>query len=483
MKSGGLTGGIYKPLSLEQVELIHAEALCLLEEVGMTYEEGLEDVLALVQQDGCRVDRAAGRIFFPSRLIEEMVSQAPGEFTLYSRDGQNDLHLGKDRVYAGTGGTTVKILDIDSDEVRPSTAKDIHNIARLVEEMKHIHFFQNCCAPTDVPIEHYDLNIVFAAMMGTNKHVMFGCNFDEGLRNTFRMVARIADGEDALKAKPIFSISACMIISPLKFCTQSTINVRTAAELSVPTTVTSAPMSGSTAPMTMAGTLLQTHAEVMAGITVHQLTRPGAPVLYGGLPGMADMRSMGYQGGGVECGIMQAAVHQLSQRIDVPNYASSGLSDAKIPDIQAGWEKAFTTGLAVMGGNNYIHHAAGMLESMQCVAYELYVIDNEIIGQACKILEGIGTGEDHLAFEAIREVGPGGNYLMSPHTLQHLRNEYFQGTGISDKSGREEWIRQGSLTARDRAKTIARAILDKSLEPKIQPDVEKQIRRDFNIML
>jgi trimethylamine--corrinoid protein Co-methyltransferase len=296
-------------------------------------------------------------------------------------------------------------------------------------------------------------------------------------------VARIAGGEEALKAKPIFSISACMIISPLKFCTQSTVNVRTAAELNVPTTVTSAPMSGSTSPMTMAGTLLQTHAEVLAGITVHQLTRPGAPVLYGGLPAMAEMRSMGYQGGGVECGMMQAAIHQLSQRVDVPNYASSGLSDAKVTDAQAGWEKAFTTGLAVMAGNNYIHHAAGMLESMQCVAYELYVIDDEIIGQACKILEGISTGEDHLAFEAIREAGPGGNYLMSPHTVQHLRSEYFQGNGVSDKDGREEWIQQGCLTARDRARTIARAILDKPLESKIHPEIEKEIRSDFNIFL
>jgi trimethylamine--corrinoid protein Co-methyltransferase len=483
MNSGGLMGGIYKPLSPEQVELIHGEALRLLEEVGMTYESGQDDVLALVKHAGCRVDRTAMRIFFPRQLIEEMVAQAPGEFTLYSRDGKNDLHLGKDRVYAGTGGTTVHILDLDTDEVRQSVVKDIHNVARIVEEMKHIHFFQNCCVPNDVPIEHYDLNIVFAAMLGTNKHVMFGCNFDHGLRETFRMVASIAGGKEALKVKPIFSISACMIISPLKFCTQSTVNVRTAAELNVPTTVTSAPMSGSTSPMTMAGTLLQTHAEVLAGITVHQLTRPGAPVLYGGLPAMAEMRSMGYQGGGVECGMMQAAIHQLSQRVDVPNYASSGLSDSKISDVQAGWEKAFTTGLAVMGGNNYIHHAAGMLESMQCVAYELYVIDDEIIGQACKILEGISTGEDHLAFEAIHEVGPGGNYLMSPHTMRHLRRQYFQGNGVSDKGGREEWIQQGSLSARDRARAIACAILDKPLEPKIHPEIEKEIRSDFNIFL
>ena len=449
----------------------------------MTCESGQDEVLALVKQAGCRVDQGAGRIFFPRRLVEEKVAQAPGEFTLYSRDGKNDLQLGKDRVYAGTGGTTVRVLDLDSHEVRRSEISDIYNVARIVEEMQHIHFFQNCCAPTDIPIEHYDLNIAFAAMLGTRKHVMFGCNFDHSLRETFRMVSRIAGGEDALKAKPIFSISACMIISPLKFCTQSTANVRTAAELQVPTTVTSAPMSGSTSPMTMAGTLLQTHAEVMAGITVHQLTRPGAPVLYGGLPAMAEMRGLGYQGGAVECGMMQTAIHQLSQRVDVPNYASSGLSDSKISDIQAGWEKAFTTGLAVMGGNNYIHHAAGMLESMQCVAYELYVIDDEIIGQACKILEGISTGEDHLAFEAIREVGPGGNYLLSPHTVQHLRREYFQGNGVSDRSGREDWIRQGSLSARDRARQIARAILDKPPEPKIPPEIEAKIRNNFNIFL
>jgi trimethylamine--corrinoid protein Co-methyltransferase len=483
MSRGGLTGGIYKPLNPEQVELIHGEALSLLEDVGMTYESGQDELLALVKDAGCRVDQSARRIFFPPPLIEEMAAQAPGEFNLYSRDGKNDLQMGHDRVYAGTGGTTVKILDLDTNEVRRSVVKDIRNVARIVEEMKHIHFFQNCCVPNDVPIEHYDLNIVFAAMLGTKKHVMFGCNFDQSLRDTFRMVARIAGSKEALSVKPIFSISACMIISPLKFCTQSTANVRTAAELGVPTTVTSAPMSGSTAPMTMAGTLLQTHAEVLAGITVHQLTRPGAPVLYGGLPAMAEMRRMGYQGGGVECGIMQAAMHQLSQRVDVPNYASSGLSDSKISDVQAGWEKAFTTGLAVMGGNNYIHHAAGMLESMQCVAYELYVIDDEIIGQACKILQGISTGEDHLAVEAIREVGPGGNYLLSPHTMRHLRHEYFQGNGVSDKGGREEWIQQGRLSARDRARAIARAILDKPPEPMIHPDIETEIRSNFNIFL
>jgi trimethylamine--corrinoid protein Co-methyltransferase len=136
-----------------------------------------------------------------------------------------------------------------------------------------------------------------------------------------------------------------------------------------------------------------------------------------------------------------------------------------------------------MSGNNYIHHAAGMLESMQCIAYELYIIDDEIIGQACKILEGISTGKDHLAFEAIREVGPGGNYLLSDHTFNHLRSEYFQSNGVADKRGRDAWMDKGSLSTRDRARDMARAILEKPLEPKIDPDIEKEIRSDFNIFL
>jgi trimethylamine--corrinoid protein Co-methyltransferase len=124
-----------------------------------------------------------------------------------------------------------------------------------------------------------------------------------------------------------------------------------------------------------------------------------------------------------------------------------------------------------------------MLESMNCIAYEQYVIDDEIIGQACKILKGIFTDEDHLGFDAIREVGPGGNCLVSKHTLDHLRSEYFQGNGVSDKSNREQWIKNGRLNARDRALDIVWAILNRPLEPKIEPEIEKEIRRDFKVFL
>lgn len=483
MKSDGLQGGIYRPLFPQDIESLHHTALTILEKIGMTYESGLEDMLERVQKAGCKIDRDMKRIYFPKDLITEMLDHAPAEFILYSRDGEKNLHLGKDRVYCGTGGSALRIVDMDTRKARQTVIQDLNNVARIVQEMEHIHFFQHCCVPHDVPTEHYDVNGIFAAMMGTTKHCMIGCNSDAGLRKIFDLVAIIVGGEENLRRKPVFSITACMIISPLKFCTQSAKNVLQAARMGVPTTVTSAPMSGSTSPMTMAGTLVQTHAEVMAGITVHQLTAPGAPVLYGGLPAMAEMKTMGYQGGAIEVGMMMAAIHQLSQHIQVPNYSSSGLSDAKIPDAQAGWEKAFSTALNVMAGCNYVHHAAGMLESMLCIAYEQYIIDDEIIGQACKMLRGISTDADHLAYDAIEAVGPGGQYITSDHTLRHLRTEYFTGNGVSDKTLRRKWEEAGCKSARERAREMVRTILASPFIPKVAPDAQKQIRERFPIYL
>lgn len=482
MTSGGRIGGLYKPLTDRQVETIHQKALDILEQVGVGYETDLK-ALEMLREAGCRIDDESRRIYMPRDLVTAMVNKAPGEFTLYSRDGKNDLFIGKDRVYAGSGGTTVSILDLETGKIRDTCLLDQYRIAKLVDTLNNIHFYQSAVAPQDVEGERYDPNILFAAMMGTTKHVMFGCNFDFGLRESLEIASSVVGGEGNLRSRPVFSISACVIISPLKFCSQSVANVQQAAHLGIPTTITSAPMSGSTAPMTMAGTLLQTHAEELAGITLHQLTKPGAPVLYGALPARADLKSMGYRGGAIECGMMQAAQHQLSQRIDVPNYASSGLSDSKIPDAQAGWEKAFTTLLAVMGGNNYIHHAAGMLESMNAVAYEQYIIDDEIIGASCALLKGIPVDEEHLAFDAIKNVGPGGHYLMSPHTIKHLRTEYFEGNGISHTGNRSTWEKDGARDTWQRANQMAKNVVYDETPPRLAPEIEKEIRGKFNVAL
>jgi trimethylamine--corrinoid protein Co-methyltransferase len=479
----GLSGGIYKPLSGNEIEIIHEASLEILEKTGFTYEAGLDSTLALLEDAGAVVDRNADRIYFPRDLVMEQVAKAPAEVILYSRDGQNDLILTEDRVHLGTGGAAVKILDLETGEARPSVLDDLYQLGRLVDHLDHIHFFLRPCIPTDIAEDHYDVNTYYACLKSTAKHVMSGVNDVNGLKHVIELAAIVAGGKDRLQTRPFISVIASFAISPLKLCTQSTLIMQEANRSSIPVALSAAPMAGSTSPITMAGTLAQLHAEQLAGICICQLTRPGAPILYGGIPGRANLVSMSYLGGAVECGMMNAAIHQLANHIKVPNYNSSGLSDSKIPDAQAGWEKAITTLLATMGGSNYIHHAAGMLESMLTVAYEQYVIDDEIIGMCGKVLMGIEVDSGRLALDVIEAVGPGGNFMLADHTVDHLRTEYHMGNRVSDQAIREQWENDGALDARERGRKIAKQILAKEEKSYISPEQDQTIREKFNILL
>ena len=483
MSYKGLSGGIYKPLSEKEVEVIHEASLRILEKTGFTYESGLDDTLIMLEGAGAKVDREVDRIYFQRDLIMAQAAKAPAQVVLYSRDGQNDLDLSEDRVHLGTGGAAIKILDLDTGDARPSILCDLYQLGRLVDRLDNIHFFLRPCIPTDISEDHYDVNTYYACLKSTAKHVMSGVNDVDGLHRVIDLAAMVAGGKDRLQARPIISVIASFAISPLKLCTQSTLIMQEANRNRIPVALSAAPMSGSTSPITMAGTLAQLHAEQLAGICISQLTSPGAPILYGGIPGRANLASMGYLGGAVECGMMNAAIHQLANHIRVPNYNSSGLTDSKIPDAQAGWEKAATTLLAAMGGSNFVHHAAGMLESMLTVAYEQYVIDDEIIGMCGRVLQGIAVDPEHLALDVIEAVGPGGTFMISDHTLDHMRSEYYLGNRISDQTNREQWENNGALDARARGRQIARKILAEEEHSYIVPELDQTIRERFNILL
>jgi trimethylamine--corrinoid protein Co-methyltransferase len=483
MKLKGLSGGQYRPLSEEQIKTIHEASLSILEKTGFTFESGLEDTLDLLKKAGAAIDRNNARIYFPGDLVMEQAGKAPERVILFSRDGRNDLDLTEHRVYLGTGGAAIRILDLKTGEARPSTLKDLYQLGRLADRLDNIHFFLRPCIPTDIPPTAYDVNVFYACLKATGKHVMAGVNDVDGFHNILDLASMVAGGVDKLKEKPFISVITSFAISPLKLDTQTTLIMQEAVRNRIPVALSCAPMAGSTSPITMAGTLAQIHAEQLAGITICQLTNPGSPLLYGGIPGMANLRTMGYLGGAVECGMMNAAIHQLAHYIKVPNYNSSGLTDSKIPDTQAGWEKAFTSLLAAMGGSNYVHHAAGMLESMIAVAYEQYVIDDEIIGMACKVLKGIDVDPEHLALEVIDSVGPGGNFMMSPHTLEHMRDEYFNGNGVTDRKSRQKWEKGGSSNTRDRAMKIAKKLLGEEERSYIPEDVDKVIREKYRILL
>lgn len=479
----GLQGGQYKPLTAGQIETIHGASLKILEQTGVTFESGLEGTVTMLEENGATVDKEKKRILFPREMIEDLVAKAPEKVVLCGREKKHDLELAENRVYMGTGGAAIRILDPDTGEMRATTLQDLYKVSRLVDRLENIHFLVRPCIPTDIDEADYDINMFYACLSASSKHVMSGVNDEQGLANVIEMASLVAGGRENLQKRPFISIITSFAISPLKLCTQSTLIMQEANRNFIPVALSGAPMAGSTSPVTMAGTLAQLHAEQLAGIAICQVTSPGAPLLYGGIPGMANLRTMGYLGGAVECGMMNAAIHQLAHHIRVPNYNSSGLSDAKLPDAQAGYEKAFTSLLASMGGSNFIHHSAGMLESMLTIAYEQYVIDDEIIGNCGRVLRGIEVDADHLALEVIDSVGPGGNFITNSHTMKYMRDEYYAGNGVTDRKSRNNWQQQGSRDTRQRALEIAGKILAQPKSSYISEEIDKVIRDKFKILL
>ncbi len=472
----GLIGDQFKPLREAHIARIHQTALRILEEIGVKVE--LEEAVQIYRKGGGRIDGNIVRI--PSSAVEQALNVVPHKFLMAGRDEANDLILEDKRVYLGTGGAALTVLDLETGGARPGTLQDIARLARLVDGLENIHFYLRPCIPQDIPAEVMDVNQFYASLSHTTKHIMGAAQSIRTARDVIDMAAMVAGGKEALVRRPIISFVTSWMISPLHCATETTRVLLEIVGNRIPVALSSAPMAGSTSPVTLAGTLAQVHAEQLSGIVLTQLANPGAPVLYGAIPSMADLRTMAYVGGGIEFGLMNAAISQMAQSIGVPNYNSAALTDSKIPDIQAGYEKAYSICLCAMAGSNYIHHAAGMLESMRTVAYEQFVIDDEIIGMALRLLKGIQVDEETLGFEAICETGPSGNYLSSMHTVKFMRQEYFP-QALADRQTREAWEKFGALDGRTRARQRAKEILRTHSPKGIDEKVDQEIRKRFDI--
>jgi len=297
------------------------------------------------------------------------------------------------------------------------------------------------------------------------------------------MCERVAGGPEALRERPIVSFITSWMVSPLKFATDVTTLLIETCRQRIPVVLSAAPMAGSTAPVTLAGTLAQLTAEQLAGVVLTQLVERGAPLLIGPIPATADMKTGRYLGGAAEFGLMNGAMAQMGQFYRLPIYNSAGMTDAKMPDVQAGFEKGMSTVLAALAGSNFIHHAAGMLENMNTVTAEQFVIDNDILGMAMRVVQGIEVNDETLALEVIDEVGPGGHYLIADHTLRHMRSEFYYPSAVVDRQGWDMWQQDGGLDARERAREIARDILANHWPEPLDPAVESWIRERFELRI
>ncbi len=468
----GLVGGRYKPLTDEQVRRIHQASLAILERTGVQVEE--PEALRLFTEAGTDVD--GNRVRLPQSLIEDTLDKAPSRVVLAGRNPDNDLILEGARVHIGTGGAALQVLDLETSKIRKAVLRDVADMARIVDALDNIHFYLIPIYPTDMSKENVEINKYYASLANTSKHVQAGVYTIQGIRDVVEMCERISGGPKPLRERPIVSFITSWMVSPLKFDAGVTTLLIECCRQRVPVVLSAAPMAGSTAPVTMAGMLAQLNAEQLAGLALTQLAQPGCPVLIGPIPATADMRSGKYLSGSVELGMCNAAITQLAHFYEVPIYNSAGMTEAKIPDIQAGMEKAQSVIQVALAGANFIHHAAGMLEDMSTIAYEQFVIDNELLGMAMRAVRGIEVNDDTLALDVINQVGPGGHYLMEEHTIRYMRTELYYPSAVFDRQGREMWEETGGTDAWTRAKEIARRILAEHQPEPLDPQVDAWIR-------
>ena len=468
----GLVGGRYKPLTDEQVRRIHQASLAILERTGVQVEE--PEALRLFTEAGTDVD--GNRVRLPQSLIEDTLDKAPSRVVLAGRNPDNDLILEGARVHIGTGGAALQVLDLETSKIRKAVLRDVADMARIVDALDNIHFYLIPIYPTDMSKENVEINKYYASLANTSKHVQAGVYTIQGIRDVVEMCERISGGPEPLRERPIVSFITSWMVSPLKFDAGVTTLLIECCRQRVPVVLSAAPMAGSTAPVTLAGMLAQLNAEQLAGLALTQLAQPGCPVLIGPIPATADMRSGKYLSGSVELGMCNAAITQLAHFYEVPIYNSAGMTEAKIPDIQAGMEKAQSVIQVALAGANFIHHAAGMLEDMSTIAYEQFVIDNELLGMAMHAVRGIEVNDDTLALDVINQVGPGGHYLMEEHTMRYMRTELYYPSAVFDRQGREMWEETGGTDAWTRAKEIARRILAEHQPEPLDPQVDAWIR-------
>jgi len=476
---GGMPGGQYRPLTEAGMAKIHASALDALEQIGLS--QAPPSGVALLTGAGA-VQGDDGRIRFPRALVEDMLAVAARDITLFGRDEKHDLHLTGTNVHFGTAGAAVHIVDPVTLEYRDSTAQDLFDAARLVQNLDNVHFFQRAMVCRDV-LDNYDMDIntLYACLSGTTKHVGTSFSDPSHVQGCFELLHTVAGGEAAWRARPFVSNSNCFVVPPMKFAEESCITMEACIRAGMPMLLLSAGQAGATAPAPIALAIVQAMAECLAGVVYANAITPGATCIFGTWPFVSDLRTGAMSGGSAEQALLTAGCAQMHRFYDLPGGAAAGISDSKLPDMQAGWEQMITNVLAGLSGLNMVYEAVGMHASLLGFCLESLVLGDDILGQVMRTVRGIDVTEDSTSIDAMKAVclGGPGHYLGSDQTLALMQTEYIY-PSVGNRMSPKEWVEAGRPLLLDRAMARKNTILAKAGR-QIDPQLDAAIRAAYNI--
>ncbi len=459
----------FEILNEEALQIIEWNAETVLEEIGVNFVDN-PAALELWRQAGA--DVRGERVRIPRGLARQLCATAPGQFTQYARNPERNVDIGgKGLVLAPVYGPPF-VHDMEGGR-RYATIEDFRNFVKLGYMSKWLHHSGGTvCEPTDIAVNKRHLDMLLAHMTLSDKPYMGSVTEPVRAEDSVTM-SKILFGDDFVESNTVMT-SLININSPLTFDSTMMGALEVYARHNQAAIISPFIVGGAMAPVTVAGTLTQVLAEVLAGVAYSQLIRKGAPVIFGAFVTSIDMNSGAPTFGTPEAAHITYGAGQLARRLGLPYRSGGSFCGSKLPDAQAAYETANSLNMALLSGVNFMLHACGWLEGGLVSSYEKYVLDADQLGTLHHLAKGISMDENGLAMDAIREVGPGGHYLGCAHTQANFKSAFWR-SDVLDYKPFETWQDEGSRDSMTLANVRVKKQLRDYQVPSIDPGIAEAL--------
>lgn len=448
------------------IEPILGEAFQLIEDPGVRVAPYVVDLLR-----GAGITVKDGVAHIPEALARRLLDLAPRGFCLYDRSGKPAVRYGGDDVHFDPGSSCLNILDGETQQPRPALAADLVRMVQVTEMLPQFAAQSTAMVCNDVPQPIGDWYRLLVVLWYSEKPVVTGAFSASGLHTLLELLAIESGGREALRRQPraIFDVCPSPPLNWSEFGSQNLVDL---ARAGVPAEIVSMPLAGATAPVTLAGSVVQHAAECISGITIHQLAQPGAPIVWGGAPAIFDMRTGKTPMGAIETAMLDVACAEVGKHLGLPTHAYLVAGDGRLIDAQVEMESGMSAVLGALAGINMIS-GAGMLDFLSCHSIEKLVIDAEAISSAQRLVEGIEPRTESLAVAMFAEAGLHGDFLKLKETRALFRQEQHFPSAIIDRglpasNGASQDILE---RARQRVDELSSAYLRHPLSPEREAEM------------
>lgn len=458
----------FKVLSEQEIIMIHEASVKILENTGVQILS--KKVLELLDSKGAIVDYDKKTARMPARLIEACLKTVPRTFELYNRDLNKKLTIGNLVPRCASGHNAIYMIDAGSNTRRSSTLRDVEDFALVSDKLEDIDIVGVPVMPQDVTAKATLIYAVKALYENTRKPLFFSTE-SSSVNNSVIAIMKVIAGREDISECPT-AISQLSPTSPLLWEGGAVDALIDSAREGIPLNLLPEPMTGVSAPYTVAGLLAMHNTEVLSGIVISQLVRPGSPVIYGSSWTTYDMKYTAAIIGSPETSMLRIAGCQMARYYNMPSHTTAPNSDSNAHDEQNAWEKTVSNMCAICSGNDIVMNS-GMFATGLTISLEQLVIDDEINGIVRRLYRGIDVDPDTIAAEVIMEVGPRGSYFMEDHTFKYLRSGEFRDPKIPNAVVYDNWRESGSPLTEDKAAKKVKKILENGNE---EPLAENKVK-------